>query len=174
MTADMSSATAHFEAIYSTYGPLLRRIAVRKFNVPRGDAEALVHDVFTSYLANPTNVRDLHPYLIGAICNAARQYGRRDAVERSLFCGNAACDAMPSDDTIEVVHRSIVVNATLARLGESCRDTLRRFYLLGESAPAIATSRHTSANYVLRLLHYCRARARAMYESMREESRCRT
>ncbi|HEV8435398.1 MAG TPA: sigma-70 family RNA polymerase sigma factor [Thermoanaerobaculia bacterium] len=168
--SDNGGAT-EFESIYASYAPLLRRIAVFKFGVPRGDADALVHDVFATYLANPANVRDLHPYLIGAICNASRQYLRRDASERALFCEDStACGATPGDELVDGVIRTLVINSTLARLGASCQDTLRRFYLTGESAPAIAESRNTSANYILRLLHFCRKRARAIYAAMNEGS----
>src|SRR5437588_10186366 len=99
--ANSAMTTSQFEMMYATYVPLLRRIAVRKFGIPRSDAEALVHDVFATYLANPTNVRNVHTYLIGAICNASRQYRRRDATERALFCGSDECDATPGDDMIE-------------------------------------------------------------------------
>jgi RNA polymerase sigma factor (sigma-70 family) len=165
-----NAGASEFESIYASYAPLLRRIAVFKFGVPRCDADALVHDVFATYLANPTNVRDLHPYLIGAICNASRQYLRRDASERALFCDSPACGATPGDEMVDGVIRTLVINSTLARLGPSCRDTLRRFYLTGESAPAIAESRNTSANYILRLLHFCRKRAREIYVAMHESS----
>lgn len=160
MIADTTAA--RFEAIYATYLPLLRKIAVRKFGVPTADAENLVHDVFATYLTNPDNVRSLHAYLIGAICNAARQYHRRGATERSLFCGSSACLATPDNELADGVIRNVVIGTTLARLGPSCRDTLQRFYLAGETAAAIAQSRNTSANYILRLLHYCRSRARAL------------
>lgn len=160
------SLAVHFEVIYTAYAPLLWKIAMRKFGIPRSDAEALVHDVFATYLANPANVRNLRPYLIGAICNAARQYLRRDAAERELFCGEPVCAATPDDELIEGVIRSITLRVTLAQLGPSCQETLRRFYLTGETAPMIAESRKTSANYILRLLNYCRNRARAAYQAM--------
>jgi len=169
-SGDENAAPSEFESIYFSYAPLLRRIAVFKFGVPRSDADALVHDVLATYLANPTNVRDLHPYLIGAICNASRQYLRRDASERALFCDSTACGATPGDEMVDGVIRTLVINSTLSRLGASCRDTLRRFYLTGDSAPAIAESRNTSANYILRLLHYCRKKARAIYATMNEVS----
>ncbi|MEK6373627.1 MAG: sigma-70 family RNA polymerase sigma factor [Acidobacteriota bacterium] len=143
---------------------------MRKFGISRGDVDALVHDVFATYLANPDNVRDLHAYLIGAICNASRQHVRRDSSERQLFCGKAVCAATPNDELIDGVVRNLVISATLARLGPSCRDTLQRFYLSGETAPAIAESRNTTANYIRRLLHFCRSRARAIYSGMRESS----
>src|SRR6059058_4919129 len=104
------SAALQFEAIYTAYAPLLRKVAVRKFGIPRGDAEALVHDVFATYLANPANVRNLRPYLIGAICNAARQYLRRDAAERELFCTEPVCVAAPDADLVEEVIRNIVLS----------------------------------------------------------------
>jgi RNA polymerase sigma factor (sigma-70 family) len=162
------SAALQFETIYTAYAPLLRKIAMRKFGIPRGDAEALVHDVFATYLANPANVRNLRPYLIGAICNAARSHLRRDATERELFCDGPVCAAAPDEDLVEGVIRSITLSTALAQLGPSCRETLRRFYFTGESAPVIARSRNTTANYILRLLNYCRNRARAIYESMSE------
>lgn len=161
---------ASFDSIYATYLPLLRNIAVRKFGVPRDEAETLAHDVFTTYLANPTNVRELHPYLIGAICNAARQFCRRNASERAIFCEGEVCHATPPNDLVDGVIRALVVRKTLSHLGDSCRETLRRFYLLGETAPAIAAARKTSANYILRLLHYCRKRARALYDQMQRGS----
>lgn len=169
-SAASDSAVTRFEAIYTGYAPLLRRIAMRKFGISRGDVDALVHDVFATYLANPDNVRDLHAYLIGAICNASRQHVRRDSSERQLFCGKAVCAATPNDELIDGVVRNLVISATLARLGPSCRDTLQRFYLSGETAPAIAESRNTTANYIRRLLHFCRSRARAIYSGMRESS----
>src|ERR1051326_8662981 len=100
-----NAAPSEFESIYAAYVPLLRRIAIFKFRVPRCDADALVHDVFATYLANPANVRDLHPYLIGAICNASRQYLRRDASERALFCDSdtATCGATPGDEMVDGV-----------------------------------------------------------------------
>ena len=164
------ATTSRFEAIYAAYVPLMRRIATRKFGVPRADADSLVHDVFATYLVNPGNVRDLHPYLIGAICNAARQYQRRGQREEAYFCGMAVCEATPDNELLDEVIRNSVVNAILPRLGDSCRETLRRFYLLGETAPVIARSRNTSANYILRLLHYCRKRFRAIYDTLSERA----
>jgi RNA polymerase sigma factor (sigma-70 family) len=158
-----------FDAIYDTYAPLLRKIATRKFRVPRSDAEGLVHDVFATYLANPANVRELRPYLIGAICNAARQFWRRADVERTLFCDDIVCAATPDDALLDEVIRNMVIGATLAKLGESCRDTLRRAYLEGDTAATIAADRKTSAGYIRRLLTFCRTRAQAAYRALEQE-----
>lgn len=162
--ADCNAAALRFDALYAAYRPLLRKIAIRKFGVAVSDADDLVQDVFATYLANPSNVRELHPYLIGAICNASRQYRRRS--EASPICQSNACGATPDDDLVDGVVRNVVIAATLSRLGARCRDTLERFYLNGETAVSIAESRDTSAGYIWRLLNYCRNRARAIYQQM--------
>jgi RNA polymerase sigma factor (sigma-70 family) len=161
---ERDDSVIRFDALYIVYRPLLRKIAIRKFGVAISDADDLVQDVFATYLANPSNVRELHPYLIGAICNASRQYRRRN--EASPFCESNACGATPDDELIDGVVRNVVIAATLSRLGARCRETLERFYLNGETAGSIAESRDTTAGYIWRLLNYCRNRARAIYEQM--------
>lgn len=164
-------AAQRFDSLYAAYQPLLRKIAIRKFGIPTEDVDDLVQDVFATYLANPANVRDVHPYLIGAICNASRQYRRRDdAAPFSPRPDHGVCGATPDDELIDSVVRNLVIRATLARLGSSCRETLERFYLLGETAVSIAQSRETSANYICRLLNYCRNRARSVYAEINTRS----
>jgi RNA polymerase sigma factor (sigma-70 family) len=158
---DCDDVALRFDALYAAYRPLLRKIAIRKFGVAISDADDLVQDVFATYLANPANVRELHPYLIGAICNASRQYRRRN--EASPFCPSSACGATPDDELVDGVVRNVMIAATLSRLGARCRETLERFYLNGETAVSIAESRDTSAGYIWRLLNYCRNRARTIY-----------
>jgi RNA polymerase sigma factor (sigma-70 family) len=157
-------ATAQFDELYATYAPILRGLALRRFAIPRAEADDLVQDVFASFLANRAKVRNSEPYLIGAICNAARQYRRRD--EASPFSPrpeHRECGETPRDELLDGVIRNLVIRTTLARLGQSCRETLERFYLRGETAVAIAQQRHTTANYIWRLLNYCRNRARSLY-----------
>jgi RNA polymerase sigma factor (sigma-70 family) len=161
---ERAEAVIRFDALYAVYRPLLRKIAIRKFGIAVSDADDLVQDVFATYLANPSNVRELHPYLIGAICNASRQHRRRSAT--SPFCESNACGATPDDELVDGVVRNVVIASTLSRLGVRCRETLERFYLNGETAGSIAESRDTSAGYIWRLLNYCRNRARAVYEQM--------
>ena len=164
-------ATRRFDELYATYQPLLRRIAIRKFGIPLADVDDLVQDVFATYLANPANVRDVHPYLIGAICNASRQYRRRDdAAPFSPLPEHGVCGATPDDELIDGVVRNLVMRATLNRLGTSCRETLERFYLLGETTAAIARTRDKSANYICRLLNYCRNRARSIFAEINTRS----
>jgi RNA polymerase sigma factor (sigma-70 family) len=158
-----ADASTPFETLYTAYRPFLRHLAVRKFNIPPADAEDLVQDVFATYLASTSSVRDVHPYLIGAICNAARHYRRRDAA--SPFCDAVPCGATPDDALMEEVVQSLTIASALAQLGPRCRETLERYYLLGEKAVDIARSRNQSANYISRLLNYCRNRARTLYQT---------
>jgi RNA polymerase sigma factor (sigma-70 family) len=162
----LDPAGEQFDELYATYRIFLRRLAVRK-GVPPRDADDLVQDVFATYLVNPGNVRDLHSYLIGGIRNAAWQYQRRLCASPIRDADhNELASAASDEQLLEGVIRSMVLGATLARLAPTCRETLERFHLNGESAAAIAASRGTSANYVARLLTYCRKRARDAYQSM--------
>jgi RNA polymerase sigma factor (sigma-70 family) len=161
-----TASPTDFDQLYRTCAPLLRKIAIGKFHVPRADAEALVHDVFATYLVSAADVRKPEPYLIGAICNAARQYWRKETVRQAMFCDEEPCAATPDDALVDDVVRTLVIRATLSRLGRSCRDTLRQFYLEAETTAAIAIERNTTAAYIRRLLTYCRARAQAIYRQL--------
>jgi RNA polymerase sigma factor (sigma-70 family) len=168
VTATDELRDPEFDRIYETYVPLLRAIAMRKFRIPRGDVDELVQDVFATYLAHAERVRQLRPYLIGGICNAARQYWRETEAERKVFCDVEAeattCDGAFLDSLIQ----NTLMAAALSRLGESCRETLRRFYIDGESAISIAASRETTQNSIHQLLNYCRRRVRETYRAMSE------
>jgi RNA polymerase sigma factor (sigma-70 family) len=156
-----------FEALYTEYGVLLRSIAIRRYSIPPDDAEALVHDIFTAYLQRRTYVRDLKPWLIGAIGNASKDYLRRRRREEPLLPEH---ESIPDPGAEEHTERWIVgmtAATVIARLGEKCRETLRSYYFDEESKESIAHRLATSPGYVLQLLVSCRRRVRALYDSMR-------
>lgn len=66
-----------FEELYLAHFDFLVAIAVRKFHVPDEEAETLAHEVFLSYLKRNDEIRDLHSWLVGAICHASRYYWRQ-------------------------------------------------------------------------------------------------
>jgi RNA polymerase sigma factor (sigma-70 family) len=167
-TAGAEACDPEFDRLYEVYCPLLRRIAMRKFQIPRGDVDELVQDVFATYLTHAERVRELRPYLIGGICNAARQYWREADAQRRVFCDVDLDSAVCEEAVLEPLIQNTLMAAALSRLGESCRETLRRFYLEGESAISIAASRETTQNSIHQLLNYCRGRARAAYRAMSE------
>lgn len=149
------------DTLYLQYAPILRRIARRKYDVPVSDVDALVHDVFATYLTNPSAVRNLRGYLIGGICNASRQYWRERRREVPL-CNDES--VLASEGIFDGLAERLTVAATVARLRSRCRDILRRYYFEGESTESIATAIETTPRNVIYLLHVCRSRARKIYE----------
>ncbi len=156
------------DEIYLEHAPLLRRVAIRKFNIPPGDADALVHDVFVNCLLTSRNIRgDLRGYLIAAICNACRNYWRTRRCEQRVFTDddNAAAEVI-AGDLFDGLALNLVVASTLAKLGPRCRELLRRYYLNGEDTAAIAASMNTTPANVNYLMHVCRKHARVVYDAI--------
>jgi RNA polymerase sigma factor (sigma-70 family) len=152
--------------LYTRHAPLLRYIALRKFHVPPADADALVHDVFTTYFTRPDAVQSARPYLIGAICNAARYYWRaRKNEEAALGKVDVAIGPL-HEELLDSLSGRLLIASTLARLGSKCQDLLRRYYLEEETTAAIAAARNTTTDYILQLLHQCRKHARSIARSL--------
>jgi len=169
ISSSVASVASAADAVYVEHAPLLRAIALTRFKVPSVDVDALVHDVFASYFVNAAGVRMLRPYLVGAICNASRQYWRKRDAERAVLCDGIPCPAAAEDELSESVARKVRIAAVLARLRPKCRELLRRYYLEEESTASIAASRHTTSATVLVLLHGCRKSARAIFRTLGEE-----
>jgi RNA polymerase sigma factor (sigma-70 family) len=157
-----------FDEVYLEHAPLMRRVVIRKFHVPSADADALVHDVFVAYLANPQRVRtNLKAYLVTGACNAARKYWRSKSYDERLFTEDPATDdAASADDAFADLARNLTVAATLAQLGPRCQEALRRYYLDGEDTSTIAAALNTSPGNVNYIMYTCRLRAREIHEEM--------
>ncbi len=166
-TPDVRAAAAEAaDELYTAHAPLLRYIAVTKFHVPRADADALVHDVFTTFFARSNDVRSPRPYLIGAICNAARHYWRERKTEEEALGQVDFGIGQHDEQLVDGLSRKLLLATTLSRIGSKCRDLLCRYYLEGESTVAIAERRSTTTDYILFLLHRCRKRAREIVRSL--------
>ena len=72
----MEPAPTPFVEAYRRYAPLLYKLAVRRFGIPRAEAECLIHDVFISYCTNHHEVNAVGPYLVSGFCDAARLHLR--------------------------------------------------------------------------------------------------
>jgi DNA-directed RNA polymerase specialized sigma24 family protein len=166
----LSGAPAGFEEVYLLYAIRLRKIAVRKFQIPVTEAETLVHDVFATYFMHAASVRAVEPYLVGAICNACRNYLRRADAADALFCGEVPCAATPDDALLNEVTRKLLLSKLLAGIGSRCRELLHRYYLNGETTRAIADGLHSTPGSILVFLHKCRRRALTAYRSLSETS----
>ena len=157
---------SEFETLYTEYGVLLRAIAIRRYNIPPDDAEALVHDIFTAYLQRREYVRELKGWLIGAIGNASKDYLRRLKREEPLLPEHDQKPDQAAEEKAERWMLNLTVAIVIARLGEKCRETLRRYYLHEESKELIAEQLATSPGYVLQLLVSCRRRVWELYDAM--------
>lgn len=150
------------ECAYLRYAPILRRLALRRYDIPLGDVDALVNDVFATYLTKPDEVRNLESYLIAGICNASRDYWRERNREVSLD----TVEDFSVADALEGLPERLLLAAALARLRERCRTVLCRYYFDGEKTETIAEEINTSPSNVLYLLHQCRQRAKRIVDAM--------
>ena len=159
--------TAHpLEVLYREHEGLLRSIAQYRYRIPQCDAEALVHDIFASFLERQPEAYDVKAFLIGSINNACKHYWRKREHEEPLLPHH---ELTPNDDEAAKLERwalRLSLGATLARLGGKCSETLRRYYLRDESAESIAQQLDTSPAYIWQLLSSCRKRARQIYSAI--------
>jgi RNA polymerase sigma factor (sigma-70 family) len=160
--------TPPFKDTYLRFAPLLRKVAIRKFNVPPADAETLVHDVFATYFTHADEVNSVERYLIGSICNASRYYYHTPGATFEPFCGETPCAATPTDEIVSQVERKILLSRVLSRVGVRCRNLLHRYYVKGENTKAIADAMQFKHATVLTLLHRCRKRVLSAYRLMSE------
>lgn len=156
------------EDAYTGHAARLREIAEKKFNVPACDAEAIVNEVFTSYLTRRHLVRNPAKWLVGAVCHSCRAYWRA-ASRTSQFPENFDQYVHPDSSDLEgrIVDRVTMARA-LARVDPKCRETLRLYYAEGYSAAEIAKLLGTSSGYVMQLLHTSRKRVRQAYDALKE------
>jgi len=152
------------DQVYHSYAPLLRNIAMRKFDIPVGDAEAIVHDVFATFIATQSRVFNVRAYLIAAVCQASKRYRHHRRGEEPLTGAEMSCEM--DDAEIEAVAARMTLAATLERLNPRCREILRRRYLQDESTEVIADGMRMKPDNVLYVLHGCRKRAREMYDEL--------
>jgi RNA polymerase sigma factor (sigma-70 family) len=166
--AILPTPAERLEAIYHAHAPLLRATAKLRYRIPLGDVDALVHDVFASFLERQPSVHDVRAYLLVAINHACKYYWRKRRFESPLLPehDDTRDDRTTSQADQWAMHLSL--GATLAQLGEKCRETLKRYYIHDEKPDAIARSMETTPGYVFQLLHSCRKRARDIYRKLTE------
>jgi RNA polymerase sigma factor (sigma-70 family) len=149
-----------FDALYTQYAVVLRGIAIHRYGIPPDEAEALVHDAFMAFLERHTSIRDARGWLSGTIRHKCTDYWRQRQREAPL---------PPEQDEVadpgaEIDVRSTDLRLTMAtainRLGDRCRETIRRYYWLEEPLGVIAGCFATTENNVKQILFSCRRRLR--------------
>jgi RNA polymerase sigma factor (sigma-70 family) len=162
-----SPRAAAIDEVYLEHAPLMRRIAASRFRIPAAELDALVHDVFATYIANFAGVRgDVRRYLVGGICNAARNFWRSRNAAEAVFSDEEPPESAISRSLSDEVESVQLAAATMARLDQRCREALERYYLHGDDTPTIACALQTSEPNVNYLMHVCRKRARAIYRKL--------
>jgi RNA polymerase sigma factor (sigma-70 family) len=157
------SAVQVLAMLYERDAPLMRTTARLRFKIPPDDADALVHDVFASFLERQPRADDVRAYLLGAIGNACKHYWRKRQYEAPLLSEYEDRTDTSAVERMELWALNLSLGAVLARLGSKCRETLERYYLGDERPESIARDLVTTVAYVFQLLHTCRKRAREIY-----------
>jgi len=150
-----------FGRLYEDNFSLLVAIAVRKFQVPDVDAEALAHEVFLSYLKRKNDIRDLHPWLIGAICHACRYFWRQNGRRTEQLDQELALlrPDPASAGIVDLLPAQLAVREVLEALPPRYQEILRLRYYEGYSIREIADYLGVTAKYTQKLVARCLRRA---------------
>jgi RNA polymerase sigma-70 factor (ECF subfamily) len=156
-----------FGELYEGNLSLLVAIAVRKFQVPEVDAEALAHEVFLSYLKRKNEIRQLHPWLIGAICHASRYFWRQNG-RRTDQLDQELAALRPDPETISIfdlLPSQLAVREALEALPTRYAQILRMRYYEGYTIREIADYLGVTAKYTQKLVGKCLRMAEQMYNA---------
>lgn len=158
-----------FARIYEENCGLLVSLAVRKFQVPLVDAEGLAHEVFLSYLRHADEVRDLHHWLIGAICNASRYYWRKHGRNIEQLDTDVAAERPDprSRNVLIDLPDNIALAEVLDRMPPRWAHILRLRYIEGYSIKEIAEQQNVTSKYMQKLVAKCLHRAQEIFNGMR-------
>ena len=147
-------------ALYLEHRRLLLYLGVRKFGIPEPDAEALVHDVFLSYLQSGETIVNVRSWLVAAACNASRQYlHRRDRAAELA----RALDIQTIGDLAAEAARGLLVRRLLAVVPPKAREALRLRYLAGCTFAEVGRALDTSERYAQKLVFRALSRIREWY-----------
>jgi RNA polymerase sigma factor (sigma-70 family) len=144
-----------FVAAYRQQFEFLRLLATQRFGIPVADAEAIVQEVFVTYLRRQPHVNDERQWLIAGVCNASRAYWRSVAKHDALRDGRS-----PAPPHSERIGSQLDARTLLRRLPRKCREVLRLKFYDDLSAAEIADRFHTSTGYAKLMIHRCLAAAR--------------
>lgn len=142
-------------ATYDRYLQLMMWIAVRRFRIPRAEAEPLVHEVFANFFSKASTIVDVRAWLVAGISNASRYYLR---VRERTEALPADIDQRP-DPTLEHVldlwPDQITARDALAATTARCQLVLRLRYFEGYSVPEIAAELQITTTYATKLVAEC-------------------
>lgn len=154
------------ETLYIQHRNLLLFVACRKFRIPDCDAEALIQEVFLSFLQTGTKIDNVRAWLVAAMCNASRHYWRASGRTESLPENyNDHCDPN-SHSLADKFATQLTMHKVLGYMQPRCRETLRLHYFEGRSAVDVAKELETTTRYAEKLIHNCLKRAREIFNNI--------
>lgn len=136
------------ELLYEKHQRLLMSIAVVRFGLTEGDAEAILHDVFLSLLTRIEEVRDIRSWLVGAVCNASRAYRRN----MGRWTGIGDAETIGTPDHAEQLEAQVVTGQALTAIDGRSAEILRLRFLHGYTVAEIADRLRTTPKYADKLL----------------------
>lgn len=152
--------------LYVRHRTLLLHVGCRKFRVPESEAEALIQEVFLSFMTTTSKIENVKAWLVAAMCNASRHYWRVQGRTESLP-ENFDDHSDPSSAGIaETMAEVITMQQALDYLQPRCRETLYMHYYEGLSANDVARRQDTTSRYAEKLIHNCLKRVREIYFSI--------
>lgn len=150
-----------FDAVYEMHVPTMIGVAVDHFHISETDAQTLAHEVFMAFFFKAEDIRDVHAWFIGAMCNASRHYLRTRAKHVPL--PPEIVDEPDPRFTRDSFPNQIAAHEAFACLTPRCQLALRMRYLEGYSVPEIALQLHTTPKYAQKLVTRCLRQARDRY-----------
>jgi RNA polymerase sigma factor (sigma-70 family) len=157
----ISDADSHPVAVaYRAHADLLRAIAGRRFHVPPDDVEALVNDVFVSFIRHHAHVRDPRSWLTAAMRNTCAEYWRHNG---NVAFAEEAQGASVADLRRDSIAVRVDMRRVLARLSKHCRRVLFLRFYIGLSVKELAAQLGVTSNNAKQIVHRCKAAARALF-----------
>ena len=152
--------------LYVRHRPLLLHVGCRKFRIPESEAEALIQEVFLSFMTTTTKVENIRAWLVAAMCNASRHYWRSSGRTEGLPEDFEDHTDPLSHGIADKLAMIITMQQALDYLQPRCRETLYLHYYEGRSANDVAISLDTTSRYAEKLIHNCLKRVREIYLSI--------
>lgn len=147
-----------FDAVYDEHVPIMIGIAVDRFHLSRSDAQTLTHEVFLAYYLKAEEIRDVRAWLIGAICNASRQFLRKNG--RDVALTDEVANAPDPRHAPESLNDQIAARQAYACCTARCQLALSLRYIEGYSIEEIAAALKTTPRYAQNLVSRCLQQAR--------------
>lgn len=163
MTTDAIATPVDIASVYQAHIDLLIGTAVNRYHIPQEDAEALVHDVFVSFLAKAHEINDSRAWLLSSICNASKFFLRMRARHVALPPEHVNEPDPQLKRIVDALPDQIAGRDAFECLTARCQLALRLRYFEGYSVPEIAQALQTTPKYAAKLVARCLRQAHDRY-----------